>query len=171
LALSLVAVQAPAASFEKDFRELPKEARRLTGPLFWLHGDESQERLEMYLEKVAESGNGSFTAESRPHKDWLGEGWYRDLEICLNKAKRLDLKMWIFDEKWWPSQMIGGKVPPEYGSKTLVAAATPVEGRKTFTEAGYGGREFIGAVAGKWSRAASTARAWSIWRRISKTVR
>ena len=137
------------ARVERQFHELPQEARRLTGPLFWLHGDESQARLELYLEKVAESGNGSFTAESRPHKDWLGEGWYRDLEICLNKAKQLDLKMWIFDEKWWPSQMIGGKVPPEYGSKTLVAAATPVEGPKTFTEAGYGGREFIGAVAGK----------------------
>ena len=137
------------ARVEQQFRELPREARRLTGPLFWLHGDESQERLEMYLERVAESGNGSFTAESRPHKDWLGEGWYRDLAICLNKARQLDLKMWIFDEKWWPSQMIGGKVPPEYGSKTLVASATPVEGPKTFTEAGYGGRTFIGAVAGK----------------------
>ncbi len=134
---------------ERQFRELPKEARRLTGPLFWLHGDESKERLEQILEKVAESGNGSFTAESRPHKDWLDEGWYRDLEICLNKAKQLDLKMWIFDEKWWPSQMIGGKVPPEYGSKTLVATATPVDGPTSFTAAGYGGKEFIGAVAGR----------------------
>ena len=134
---------------EQQFRELPKEARRLTGPLFWLHGDESKERLEQYLEKVAESGNGSFTAESRPHKDWLGEGWYRDLEICLNKAKQLDLKMWIFDEKWWPSQMIGGKVPAEYGSKTLVMDETQLEGPKRLTKAGYGGEAFIGAVAGK----------------------
>jgi len=75
-------------SLEKQFRELPMEAKRLTGPLFWLHGDESKERLEMYLEKVAESGNGCFTAESRPHKDWLGEGWYRDLDICLQAAKK-----------------------------------------------------------------------------------
>ena len=49
---------------ERQFRELPIEARRLTGPLFWLHGDESRERLEMYVAKVAEGGNGCFTAES-----------------------------------------------------------------------------------------------------------
>ena len=63
------------AALEQQFRELPPEARRLTGPLFWLHGDESKERLEMYVGKVAEGGNGCFTAESRPHNDWLGPGW------------------------------------------------------------------------------------------------
>ena len=43
------------------------EARRLTGPLFWLHGDETPARLELELAKVAEGGNGTFTTESRPH--------------------------------------------------------------------------------------------------------
>lgn len=113
---------------EKQFRELPMNARRLTGPLFWLHGDESRQRLETYLEKVAEGGNGCFTAESRPHNDWLGPGWYRDLEICLEAAKRLDLKMWIFDERWWPSGEVAGKVPQSYGSKYLEASATDIQG-------------------------------------------
>ncbi len=134
---------------EKQFCELPMEARRLTGPLFWLHGDESQERLEMTLEKVAESGNGCFTAESRPHNDWLGPGWYRDLAICLKKAKELNLKMWIFDERWWPSQMVGGKVPLEYGSKTLVAKALDVVGPKTVSIPDCSSRYFIGAAAGR----------------------
>src|SRR5512140_3310831 len=75
------------ATLEKQFRELPMGARGLTGPLFWLHGDESRERLEMYVAKVAEGGNGCFTAESRPHGDWLGDGWYRDLAVCLKAAK------------------------------------------------------------------------------------
>ena len=127
LALSITS-SAPAgepslATVEQQFRELPMEAKRLTGPLFWLHGDESKERLEMYLDKVAESGNGCFTAESRPHQDWLGEGWYRDLDICLQAAKKHDLKMWIFDEKWWPSQGVGGKVPARYAAKRLAAEA------------------------------------------------
>ncbi|RMF96758.1 MAG: hypothetical protein D6741_10735, partial [Planctomycetota bacterium] len=34
------------------FQEVPPEARRLTGPLFWLHGDESPERLREYLRIV-----------------------------------------------------------------------------------------------------------------------
>ena len=104
----------------------------------------------MYLEKVAESGNGSFTAESRPHRDWLGEGWYRDLAICLEAAKKHDLEMWIFDEKWWPSQMIGGKVPAQYATKVLVAEARG-RGRaaRRSTAEGYGGERYVAAVAGR----------------------
>ena len=68
--------------------------------------------------KVAEGGNGCFTTESRPHVDWLGEGWWRDLGICLEAAKRHGLQMWIFDEKWWPSQGVGGKVPAPICSQT-----------------------------------------------------
>ena len=117
------------ASLERQFRELPIEARRLTGPLFWLHGDESRQQLEAEIAKVAEGGNGCFTAESRPHSDWLGPGWWRDLAICLEAAKKHNLKMWIFDEKWWPSQGIGGKVPPRYAAKRLEAASTTWKGR------------------------------------------
>ena len=97
---------AEPADLETRFRDLPMEARRFTGPLFWMHGDsnETRERLESYLEKVAEGGNGCFTAESRPHSDWLGPRWFDDLDICLNKARELGLRMWIFDERWWPSQ-------------------------------------------------------------------
>ncbi len=116
------------ASLEQQFHQLPTEARRLTGPLFWLHGDESRERLEMYVGKVAEGGNGCFTAESRPHSDWLGPAWFRDLTICLDAAKKHDLKMWIFDDQWWPSQTIGDKVPPRYAAKRLQAAAVDAEG-------------------------------------------
>ena len=72
------------------------------------------------------------TAASPPRAahtvDWLGPGWYRDLAICLEAAKQHDLKMWIFDEKWWPSQAIGGKVPPRYAAKRLAAAAVDVDG-------------------------------------------
>ena len=40
--------QGDIARMEDLFRELPMEAKRLTGPLFWLHGSESKERLESY---------------------------------------------------------------------------------------------------------------------------
>jgi hypothetical protein len=134
---------------EQQFRTLPLEARRCLGPLFWLHGDESRERLESYVAKVAEGGNGCFTTESRPHVDWLGAGWWRDLGICLEAAKRHDLQMWIFDEKWWPSQGVGGKVPARYAAKRLVATAVEVEGPKTWSADGYAGERYIAAVAGR----------------------
>lgn len=140
---------ASPADLETQFRELPKEARRMTGPLFWLHGDESKDRLEMYVGKVAEGGNGCFTAESRPHRDWLGPDWYRDLSICLDAAKKHDLKMWIFDEKWWPSQGVGGNVPPRYAAKKLKAEALDVEGACEFSAEGCGGERYIATIAGR----------------------
>ncbi len=144
------AAEEPAMGrLEQQFRTLPMAARQWTGPLFWLHGDESRERLETYIAKIAESGNGCFTAESRPHKDWLGEGWYRDLDICLQAAKKHDLKMWIFDEKWWPSQGIGGKVPPRYAAKRLAAEAVDAEGPNPFQADGYSGERYVAALAGK----------------------
>ena len=150
LALSAAMGAEPTiAEVEQQFRALPTAARRLTGPLFWLHGTESKERLEQYVAKVAEGGNGSFTAESRPHNDWLGPRWYQDLAICLDAARKHGLEMWIFDEKWWPSQMLGGKVPPRYATKMLVAEGVDVGGPKAFEAEGYGGPRHVAALAGK----------------------
>ena len=136
-------------ALERQWRELPMEARRLTGPLFWLHGDESKERLELYLAKVAEGGNGTFTAESRPHSDWLGDGWFRDLGVCLAAAKKQNLTMWIFDEKWWPSQGIGGKVIPQYAAKRLVATATDLQGPSEVFVDGHVGDRYVATLAGR----------------------
>ena len=114
------AAEPSIADLEKQFHDLPPAARLHTGPLFWLHGHESKDRLQQYVAKVAEGGNGCFTAESRPHSDWLGEGWFRDLGICLDAAKQHGLKMWIFDEKWWPSGEVAGKVPAQVRQQTPV---------------------------------------------------
>ena len=135
------------AALEQQFRDMPMEARRLTGPLFWLHGDESKERLEFYLGKVAEGHNGSFCAESRPHSDWLGPRWYEDLDICLQQAKKLDLKMWIFDERWWPSQTVANKVPAKYAAKKLETSVELVTGPLKLTTAVTG--NMVAVIAGR----------------------
>ncbi|HEX2971321.1 MAG TPA: glycosyl hydrolase [Tepidisphaeraceae bacterium] len=137
------------AGLEQQFRDVPVEARRLTAPLFWLHGEETPETFELYVQKMAEGHNGGFVAESRPHNDWLGPNWYRDLDICLQAAKKHNLKMWIFDEKWWPSGEVGGKVPAKYGCKTLQATAQTVTGPDQYIADGYAGEQFIAAIAGK----------------------
>ena len=99
------------------------EARANTGPLFWLHGTESAERLREYVGRIDESGQGILTAESRPHKDWMGSGWWRDLRIVIDEAKRRGLKVMLFDDYWWPSQGMGGKypIPRECQCRSIVA--------------------------------------------------
>jgi len=109
----------------------------------------SPAQLKATLQKVREGGNGMFVAESRPHNDWLGPGWYRDLDVCVEFARKNDLQMIIFDDYWWPSQMMGGRVPPQYGSKVLEAAAVTVTGPKRLREPGYGDENLISVVAGK----------------------
>jgi hypothetical protein len=122
------------------------EARRQTGPLFWLHGDESRQRLDMYVGKVAEGGNGCFTTESRPHKDWLGEGWFRDLAICLDAAKKHNLKMWVFDEKWWPARSAARRRYGEAADRAAVDVMVrefSAPARRRFTGHRGQGREAI----------------------------
>ncbi len=158
-ALVLLAGLLPLAAADTDawtrmettFRDVPMEARRLTGPLFWLHGDdkETPERLRLFLDKVKEGGNGSFCAESRPHSDWLGPRWYADLEVCLQHARENDLKMWIFDDVWWPSQTMGGKVPQEYSAKRLTAAATAVTGPAKVDQEMDTQTRFVALLAGR----------------------
>jgi hypothetical protein len=41
-AIAASAGEPSMSTLERQFRELPMEARRLTGPLFWLHGDKSR---------------------------------------------------------------------------------------------------------------------------------
>ncbi len=132
---------------ERQFTQMPMEARRLTGPLFWLHGDESKGRLELFLDKLTEGHDGAFCTESRPHNDWLGPRWFSDLDICLQYAKTHDLKMWIFDEKWWPSQTVAGKVPPEYAAKKLETSVEVVTGPRSLTTAVIG--NMVAVIAGK----------------------
>ncbi len=134
---------------EEQFDTMPMAARRHTGPLFWMHGDETRSQLEGELQKVLEGHNGTFTAEPRPHKDWLGEGWYRDLAINLDFARKNDLTMFIYDDWWWPSQMMGGRVPAKYGSKRLVASETRVDGSKAVSESGFGDPNLIRVIAGR----------------------
>ncbi|HOX38109.1 MAG TPA: glycosyl hydrolase [Candidatus Brocadiia bacterium] len=160
LAIFLITVISPSRIFcaetgdmktvERQFRELPADARRLTGPLFWLHGDESEQLLRMYVGKVAEGGNGCFTAESRPHNDWLGEGWYRDLAFCLDEAKKHNLQMWIFDEAWWPSGEVGGKVPAQYASKQMLLDTASVTGPRRAAMK-VDAKHLIAVLAGKKS--------------------
>jgi hypothetical protein len=138
-----------AATLDEQFKTLPMEAKRYTGPLFWLHGDESPERLNTILTKVAESGNGTFTAESRPHKDWLGEGWYRDLSVSLDAAKRLDMTMWLFDEDWWPSQTVAGKVPVGYAAKKLIGKGERVTPGSVYKNTLATNSNLIAVVAGR----------------------
>ena len=105
----------------EDFASPSGVVRENTGPLFWLHGTESEARLREYVRRVAESGQGMLTIESRPHKEWMKEGWWRDVDIVLDECRRYGLKLIVFDDYFFPSQYMGGKfpIPAEYNCRDV----------------------------------------------------
>lgn len=88
-------------------------------PLFWQHG-EPEAVLKEEIHQMFQNGIDSFIVESRPHPDYLSHGWWRDLDIIIAEAKRLGMKVWIFDDSAFPSGYGAGKLKslyPEAGEK------------------------------------------------------
>ncbi len=105
-------------------RFVSDEPPRSLFPLLWLHGapEETEEALRREIRAMEEGGCGGFVIESRPHADYLGEGWWRDVGICLDEARRLGMDVWMFDEEYYPSGIAGGKVlerMPDYRMQVL----------------------------------------------------
>ena len=58
-------------------------------PFLWVHGVESEEELRREVQKIRESGIGGFCVEARPHKDFNGPGWFRDLALLPTEGRPL----------------------------------------------------------------------------------
>lgn len=78
-------------------------------PFLWLHGTD-RNTLEDYVEHIYQSGCRAFCVESRPHPDFLGEKWWNDMDILLNKAQSLGMKVWILDDAHFPTGYANGRI-------------------------------------------------------------
>ena len=68
---------------------------RLSGrimPFLWLHG-EGEALIREGMARIFDSGIGAVCVESRPHPDFLGDGWWRDLDVVLDEAKKRRMKV------------------------------------------------------------------------------
>lgn len=82
-------------------------------PFFWQHG-EVPEVLKEYMEKIAESGMKGACVEARPHPDFVGDGWWHDMDLIIAEAKRLGMKLWILDDSHFPTGFANGKIKNVY---------------------------------------------------------
>ena len=78
-------------------------------PLFWQHGDDGTVICREIVQMKA-AGIGSFIVEPRPHPDYLGPGWWRDLDIILDEAVRQSMQVWLFDDARFPSGYANGLI-------------------------------------------------------------
>lgn len=98
----------------EGFKRLTREemSNRLY-PFFWQHG-ESHDVLGEYMEKIASGGVKGVCIEARPHPEFVQDGWWRDLDLLLEKAKELDMKLWILDDSHFPTGFANGRVKEDY---------------------------------------------------------
>jgi hypothetical protein len=95
---------------------------------FWSWNSELvPQRLTDQIEQMHDAGMGGFFTHSRYglKTPYLGEEWFKCVQACVDKAKALGMKAYIYDEDRWPSGAAGGLVTrphKEYGLQFLVAA-------------------------------------------------
>ncbi len=78
-------------------------------PFFWMHGAEENVIREL-MGKVFDAGIRAVCLESRPHPDYVGERWWKDVDIVLDEAIKRDMKVWILDDSHFPTGQANGAV-------------------------------------------------------------
>lgn len=85
-------------------------------PFFWQHGEE-EAVLRKYMGVIHDSGIGAVCVESRPHPDFCGNHWWKDMGIILEEAKKRGMKVWILDDSHFPTGYANGAM--ENADETL----------------------------------------------------
>ena len=82
-------------------------------PFLWMRGEE-ESILRHEIEKIAECGIKAICVEARPHDDFCGPGWWRDMDIVLDEAKKREMRIWILDDKHFPTGYANGLIESKY---------------------------------------------------------
>lgn len=105
-------------------------------PFFWQHGEE-EAILREYMQAIQSAGIGAVCVESRPHPDFCGPKWWRDMDIILEEAKNRDMKVWILDDSHFPSGYANGaieKADPELCRQSVYCQSVEVSEQDTITK-------------------------------------
>ncbi len=76
-------------------------------PFLWLHGEE-EAVIREYMEAIDNSGIGAVCVESRPHPDYCGHKWWKDMDVIIEEAKKRNMKIWILDDSHFPTGYANG---------------------------------------------------------------
>ena len=78
-------------------------------PFMWIHG-ETEEVYRDTVQAIAAANIGGFCIEARPHPNFCREQWWHDLGIILDEAEKRGMKVWILDDKHFPTGYANGAV-------------------------------------------------------------
>lgn len=96
-------------------------------PFLWMRG-EDEAILREELEKIDECGIRAVCVEARPHDDFCGPGWWHDMDIVIDEAKKRGMQIWILDDKHFPTGYANGLIEKKYPErKKLYLACTTAD--------------------------------------------
>ncbi len=101
-------------------------------PFLWVHG-ESEATYRNMVNVIYNAHLRAFCVEARPHPDFGGELWWRDLGIILDEAEKHGMQVWILDDKHFPTGYAAGSLvnaPLEKKRRNLTHHSVKVKGGK-----------------------------------------
>ena len=99
-------------------------------PFYWQRGNHTH-LIPEQIQRIYDSGCRAFCVESRSHPDFVGESWWRDMDIILAEAKKRGMKVWLLDDDKFPTGHAAGmiaKAHPELRQWELVERHIDVVG-------------------------------------------
>lgn len=135
------------------FKEPTSEYR---GAPFWSWNCElDRDELLRQIDCLNQMGFGGFHMHSRTGMatPYLSDEFLDLVESCVEHARSLGMKAWLYDEDRWPSGSCGGKVTrehPELRQRTLTAELHAPEGALGCNEAVRIGAPYTVAVFDVW---------------------
>ena len=82
-------------------------------PFYWQHGTH-RDRIPAQVQRIWESGCRALCVESRPHLDFCGPDWWADMDIILAECEKRDMKVWVLDDKRFPTGYANGLIGKKY---------------------------------------------------------
>ncbi len=115
------------ASLRDDFANPGAEFR---GAPFWAwNGDLDPETCRRQIGLMHDAGLGGFFMHARTglRTPYLSDRWFDCIAACVDEAKKLKMRAWLYDEDRWPSGAAGGIVTanPRYRIRCLQVFTCP----------------------------------------------
>lgn len=82
-------------------------------PFYWQHGDHHDKIVEQ-IQRIQDSGAGALCVESRPHPDFCGETWWKDMDLIMAEAQRRSMEVWVLDDNHFPTGNANGLIQQKY---------------------------------------------------------
>lgn len=95
------------------YNNLNGKYRNFIAPFLWLHGETIEDVIKE-IHAIHNTGIRGVCLESRTHENFCEEAWWRDLAIIFEECEKLGMKVWILDDKHFPSGYANGIFDEKY---------------------------------------------------------